>query len=195
MANWCFNRMEISGDKEKIIAIKELVKGEDSELDFFKITPNVEDWDCKWNARDVEVDFDESDSTYIYYSFQTPWCPPIMLYKGLCERFPDVEIKVFITEEANLFAGIGYNCDGEFEYDEIEGDTIFDYNFKIESAKDFCKSNDLNPDDYDLEAFVEDDDLVFDVEDYDFENHFSDIVLTMWDEDDALNILEKYKNE
>ena len=57
----------------------------------------TENWGTKWNACNVtseEETFFNWDAKYtaITYQFNTPWCPPLKVFKALKKRFPDLEI-------------------------------------------------------------------------------------------------------
>ncbi len=64
----------------------------------------LENWGCKWPARDVDLDEDGETATL---QFDTPWDPPTGIIKALRERFPDIQISAFFDvpdmEEAGYY--------------------------------------------------------------------------------------------
>jgi hypothetical protein len=126
MPNWVKTIVRVAGSKADKLAIKELVKGKDSEFDFNKIIPtpdnifqgnlgaeemkkygknNWYDWDCanwgtKWNASEAYASEDGSR-----YDFQTAWSVAEPVLEALSKKFPKVKITCRYADE-----DIGSNC-------------------------------------------------------------------------------------
>ena len=135
MPNWCYNRVEISG--ESLDEFKKLVKSKKSAFDFNKIVPmpkelldnnksdltalkskklkekygddNWYDWALSnWGVKwDVDVDENavEDEGDYISYTFDTAWGPPHEIFYAIRKKFPDLSISWFYDEPGMQFAG------------------------------------------------------------------------------------------
>ncbi len=97
MANVCNNWVEVSGDKEQVKQLSELVG---REFDFNKVIPIKDDsrveskknWSCGSIAFDVVRDSHNLKYGEVSWTFWTKWCPAYRIYEALRDRFP----KVFI---------------------------------------------------------------------------------------------------
>ena len=134
MPNWCQNEVSIHFDNEKDCQkFKSFVKSKESLFDFNKIIPPTKkvleslepnpnyskelgipksdywydwrrkNWGTKWPAVDVNVE--EGNLGYVFYSFDTAWSPPDKIYEALVKKFPDAEISWFFREDGVQCAG------------------------------------------------------------------------------------------
>lgn len=189
----CNNCMTIYGDKELMEEVyKAIVKEvDDEELVIFEgFVPEDVEWDCNGTCTN---DIDKSDDKYTF-DFDTKWCPPYMFFREICKRFPNIKMEVYSTCEGDLVAMTGSNEDGNFIYNEVEDDDIYSDENKEKCLKRICGIKGIDLKDYDIEGFIEDEDVYYEVEDYDFGGKFENMELNFFDIDEALEILENYKN-
>ena len=151
MPNYVTNRVEFQGKKEDIAKVLELIKSEDSYIDFNKIIPtpdyiyqgnlgeeerklygennwytwNCANWGTKWNAC---YSYLADDDVLV---FDTAWASPIPILEKLAEICYEHNVS-FIGKWADEDAG---SNTGTFEswYDEDGYD--FDYNY-VEDLSD-----------------------------------------------------------
>ena len=129
MPNWCNNSFNVSGDKEdidKFEAFLEEKAGKDW-FDFFAPTPpelksdgwyewNISNWGCKWNC-DAQ-DWTREGNTISFW-FDSPWGPPIELYRKMNDEGFDV--KAEYCEEGMGFVGEFVDgCDDTYEFSSLE---------------------------------------------------------------------------
>jgi hypothetical protein len=120
MPNWCNNTITITGSKEKLQIINDIVVSAGYKNIFLNIVglpegmtsteynkewydTNVSNWGTKW-----DVDLDESNWDYIddciTAVFESAWSPPIPFCEQLAKLF-DVEVKIFYYEGGIGFSG------------------------------------------------------------------------------------------
>ena len=143
MPNHVSNEIRIICNDEKTYdEFKELVKGgDDQEFDFDRIIPQPDDinpdlnetsdwydwrctnWGTKWNAYDVEIDWDEEYKECIEINFQTAWSPPEPIYFKLDEIFGD-RISVTVVRVGQGGVRIGVEAPEEMEVvrEELKAD-------------------------------------------------------------------------
>jgi len=63
-------------------------------------------WDTKWEASEVEVEYEDEYGDFIQYNFDTAWGPPLAIFKELNKFFN------FNSEENNLSIQWFYREDG-----------------------------------------------------------------------------------
>jgi len=63
----------------------------------------IENWDTKWEASEVELDYE--DSEILRVEFDTAWSPPEGVMEKLREKFPDVSFSCFYDEPGCESAG------------------------------------------------------------------------------------------
>ena len=63
----------------------------------------VDNWDTKWEASEVELDYE--DSEILRVEFNTAWSPPEGVMRKLREKFPDVSFSCFFDEPGMEAAG------------------------------------------------------------------------------------------
>ena len=130
----------ICNDEDTYDEFKKLVVGgDDQEFDFDKIIPQPNDinpdldsnkkdvggltvsetdwynwrntnWGTKWNAYEVEINWDEEYKEYIEINFQTAWSPPEPIYFKLDEIFGErISVNWFCRDEGDNFCGYVHN--------------------------------------------------------------------------------------
>lgn len=120
MPNWVSNYLQITGDKEKITKIVDVLKADESRDKLFEaligLEPgadysgvnwydlNVNRFGCKWDTPYVLEEFD-IDETSINFGIETAWSPPIQFAIRLCQMY-DVSCEISYSEPGNDFAGI-----------------------------------------------------------------------------------------
>lgn len=107
---------------EMIEKVSQLLKGENSLIDFNKIIPQptgiqderegvlsdaeynwcIENWGTKWNAYGVNLK--EKDSWKMVFHLQTAWSIPEPILNKLFELFPEVEINYVCADDGGWFA-------------------------------------------------------------------------------------------
>lgn len=184
MPNWVYNTLTIKGTKNRLIEIREAVKGDQKipdgvieDFDFYTIKEDG-DFGVKWNACEPEFtdnldeEGEETDTDYeLEYTFNTAWSWPQPVIEAFCEKYPDVEVDYTCTEESCDFAIHGWNNKGELVYNEIGRNDIFHNDNKWCYIDKYFEQNKLNKDDYNLDEFfdaMEDNDIYWEVEDYGF---------------------------
>ena len=119
---------------------KLVVGGDNQEFDFDKIIPQPDDinpeldhnkkdfghglttcetdwynwrctnWGTKWNAYEVEINWDEEYKECIEINFQTAWSPPEPIYFKLDEIFGErISVNWFCRDEGDNFCGYVHN--------------------------------------------------------------------------------------
>jgi len=77
----------------------------------------VEHWGVKWNASEIQIEEDREDRVTIH--FNTPWAPPIPIFKKLGSLFPRIQFTLYYYERGQMFHGrLMYT---KYGYDEHEG--------------------------------------------------------------------------
>ena len=130
----------VCNDEQTYDEFKELVVGGDNqEFDFDKIIPQPDDinpdldsnkkdvggltvsetdwynwrntnWGTKWNAYEVEINWDEEYKECIEINFQTAWSPPEPIYFKLDEIFGKrISVNWFCRDESDNFCGYVHN--------------------------------------------------------------------------------------
>ncbi len=111
MPNWCINELSVDGDGDILKKFVEENKNElnddisvDSDVDIdgsklsfeksvsigeWNYDRAIKEWGCKWNASDVELNYDE-ESSNAQYVFSTPWSPPTEWLKKVGKKYKDL---------------------------------------------------------------------------------------------------------
>jgi hypothetical protein len=139
MPNWCYNRLSISGNKTELKLFRELAKGGGTELSLAKLYPEpdyskikvkptfpsitkevrkgeewwdwrVQNWGTKW---DIEAVLDSADESYLEYSFDSAWSPPIQWLQKIVKDFPKLLFTLKYEEEGMGFMGKAVGANGE----------------------------------------------------------------------------------
>jgi hypothetical protein len=151
MPNWCSNTITITGSKENIRRIKDMMESIEnkSESNLFQTLvgypdhmtegeyqekwydTNVTNWGTKW-----DVSYDDSFPQYsdeeIVLSPDTAWSPPIGFGTILAKLY-QVDVELYYTEPGCDFCGKTF-CDkdggvNEEDYNYLEGLFIFDQEY------------------------------------------------------------------
>ena len=130
----------ICNDEDTYDEFKELVKGgDDQEFDFDKIIPQPDDinpdldankkdvggltvsetdwynwrntnWGTKWNAYNIEIEWDDQFKEQIEINFHTAWSPPEPIYFELKKIFGErISMNWFCRDESDNFCGYVHN--------------------------------------------------------------------------------------
>ena len=130
----------ICNDEDTYDEFKELVKGgDDQEFDFDKIIPQPDDinpdldankkdvggltvsetdwynwrntnWGTKWNAYNIEIEWDDQFKEHIEINFHTAWSPPEPIYFELKKIFGErISMNWFCRDESDNFCGYVHN--------------------------------------------------------------------------------------
>ena len=130
----------ICNDEDTYDEFKKLVVGgDDQEFDFDKIIPQPDDinpdldsnkkdvggltvsetdwynwrntnWGTKWNAYNIEIEWDEEYQECIEIKFETAWSPPEPIYFKLDEIFGErISVNWFCRDESDNFCGYVHN--------------------------------------------------------------------------------------
>ena len=124
MPNWCYNKIEISGETETIKSLWEKAK-EGGLLSAMIPQPEdiiaediiewrIDNWGTKWDVDRHGLEFiDHGDDTAsISGWFDSAWSPPINAYSNYCaDKIDDVYIEAWYYEDDDDFAG-HYTSDG-----------------------------------------------------------------------------------
>ena len=144
MPNWCDNWITISGDKNKIKLIQNVledIKDKDEANIFMTLigisrgltleeyeksawyNDNINNWGTKWDVSYNDCDFRFNEDN-IEMSPPTAWSPPIEFGKQLATNY-NVEVRMQYSEPGVDFAGVTIcNPDGTFteeDYSYLEG--------------------------------------------------------------------------
>ena len=130
----------IRNDEDTYDEFKKLVVGgDDQEFDFDRIIPQPDDinpdldankkdvggltvsetdwynwrntnWGTKWNAYNIEIEWDEEYQECIEIKFETAWSPPEPIYFKLDEIFGErISVNWFCRDESDNFCGYVHN--------------------------------------------------------------------------------------
>lgn len=176
MPNWCSNTITITGEKENICRIKDMMDSIDNkeEANVFQTLvgipdhmtegeykekwydTNVNSWGTKW---DVSYDdcYPQFSDEEIILSPDTAWSPPIGFGTQLAKLY-GVDVELFYTEPGCDFCGKTY-CDmdggiNEEDYDYCEGLFVFDreqFWMEMESQAEYF----LGEDEMSLKDFID----------------------------------------
>ena len=146
MPNWCLNKLNVSGPKDKVTQFFDDARspdndGEESVLSFAKIVPVPEWaeeqdwytahcflWGTKWDASEpiIENDDEWDVERELTYEFMTAWSPPCEFVMRAARKYPDLEFCLKWDEPEMDFAGRMRAADGEVtEHRELQ-DSQFD---------------------------------------------------------------------
>lgn len=87
----------------------------------------IANWGTKWNAYDVELDYNQEDYedgeiSTAKYKFDTAWSPPNPVFTKWVEKFPELKFQLMSYESGNAFFQIMIGVDGQ-----ITVNNSFDY--------------------------------------------------------------------
>ena len=132
MPNWCSNVLTVKASEKKIEALNDsLTKNDGKEFfDLFVVNAkdagkeddwyqyNIENYGCKWNCD--AFNWSMLSKNQLEISFDSPWGPPINLYRIINESGFTVEASYY--EPGMQF--VGRFVDGEDTYYEYNEDSI-----------------------------------------------------------------------
>ena len=125
MPSWCENDLIVRGDKEELKKFEDFVAGNDEDgeakaFTYMKVIPrpkeedknwyawNSTNWGCKWDVTDATF---ERKRSSLFYTFCSPWSPPVPVIRKLGTLFPKLYIRLEYFE-----GGVGYS--GRLVYDK-----------------------------------------------------------------------------
>jgi len=73
-------------------------------------------WGCKWGASEPQLQ--DVGDTYLQYSFETPWGPPMEFLTKISKDWPTLSFEVEYEEPGMGFAGRSVFDDGEVSFAE-----------------------------------------------------------------------------
>jgi len=79
----------------------------------------ISNWGCKWGCSEPELLNEEN--SYLGYSFETPWAPPINFLTKIAADWPTLCFELHYEE-----AGMGFAGEAEFYDGEFQGDNCYD---------------------------------------------------------------------
>ena len=116
MPNWCWNMLEVAGDKKQLheFVEKSTTNIETSdEFSFEGTLPrgdrkdwydwSVENWGTKWDACEPHINHNDID--YFCVSFESAWSPPIAWIDNIMQDFPDLSFTLEYEEPGMCFGG------------------------------------------------------------------------------------------
>lgn len=147
MPNWCSNYLQITGDKEKITKIVDVLKANTTGENLFQtligLEPgadysgekwydlNINRFGCKWDTP-YELEYFHIDEDSIRFGIETAWSPPVQFAIRLCQMY-GVSCDVSYSEPGNDFTGITKIApDGSYteeDYEYLEGMYKLDMGF------------------------------------------------------------------
>ena len=138
MPNWCYNTIEISGEKDKIKRIKTILDlrednyffksllGEASEANWYD--ENINNLGTKWDVSTEDTSIDYSNNT-ISFQCESAWSPPVAGMVTICKKY-DVGCEMNYEESGNDFYGrTTIKSDGSYveeDYGYREGMYVLD---------------------------------------------------------------------
>ena len=124
MPNWCFNSLNITGEKEKIDNfINDFEKkGFEAVLPIpSDLQSRCVDWCYEhWGTRGIEPDSTVSEENILF--FDTAWSPPSEEYLAKASKKYGVDFELFYQEDMGHFEGIIQVIDGKIVKDIVVGD-------------------------------------------------------------------------
>lgn len=138
MPNWCYNSIEISGEKDKVKRIKTILDLREDDY-FFKpllgeapqdnwYDSNINNLGTKWDVSTADTSIEYSDDT-ISFQCESAWSPPVAGMVNVCKKY-GVDCVMNYEESGNDFYGrTTIKSDGtltEQDYSYREGMYVLD---------------------------------------------------------------------
>jgi len=129
MPNWTSNSVTIEGDAADLQQIADanfhfqqlhpcpFIDGEECNEGWYDWC--CKHWGTKWSANEVDLSYEEGDSTLLV-SFQTPWNSPDAILTFLTKIYPSLKIENEWQDENNEEIGICIYSNGECDCAKIE---------------------------------------------------------------------------
>jgi hypothetical protein len=134
MANFCDNRIKISGSTEKINKLWEKVES-DGLLNTLRPQPNnleeyenidwrLQKWGTKWevNTQDLCVEDNGDGTSDIYGDFDSAWSPPIEAYIAFNEADNGCEVEGWYSEFGCDYCGLYNSREGDVYCDSVSAE-------------------------------------------------------------------------
>ena len=134
MPNWCSNYISITGDKNNLKRIAEILEKTETKSFVMEAliglppedtkpsltgSKNSTYYGTKWYFNNLEAELDIQDETISMNPF-TAWAPPINFLIELCKKF-NVYAHIEFSEPGNNVAGVAdINHEGELEIKEMD---------------------------------------------------------------------------
>lgn len=127
MPNWCYNHLEITGEKSAVADFKTATTNEDGHLSFECLVPmpeslrkpdggdgwyawSVEHWGTKWDidGREVGTEHTVTDAgtSRLVYDFNTAWAPPTAWLERVAAKYPNLKFALWFDEPGADFSGL-----------------------------------------------------------------------------------------
>ena len=138
MPNWCYNSIEISGEKDKVKRIKTILDLREDDY-FFKsllgeapqdnwYDSNINNLGTKWDVSTGDTSIEYSDDT-ISFQCESAWSPPVAGMVNVCKKY-GVDCVMNYEESGNDFYGrTTIKSDGSYveeDYSHREGMYVLD---------------------------------------------------------------------
>lgn len=131
MPNWVFNTLMVSGDRSEVGEFATKAASDDSEFCFINFVKpddaelykdnwykwNIDNWGCKWDANDVEVQV-FTQGADIHYDFSTAWSPPRDFFEKLVVMYPELDFNLSYAEEQGWGGKMGGSGGESWTIDE-----------------------------------------------------------------------------
>ena len=103
MPNWVYNKLTVTGTKERLLKFSKDIGSKNKPFDYSKIATLVEN---SWDSRD-ERDSGEVKKVkdQLVYKFQTAWGYRPKLLQDLSGLYKDLSFLIFYVEEGPAFVG------------------------------------------------------------------------------------------
>ena len=88
-------------------------------------------WGVKWGASEPELH--QEEDTFLQYSFETPWGPPMEFLKKVSGDWPTLSFEVEYEE-----CGMGFAGKSEFENGEITSEEEWEPEYEDEEEEEDC---------------------------------------------------------
>jgi len=90
-----------------------------------------EHWGCKWGASEPELH--QEEDSFLQYSFETPWGPPMDFLKKVSEDWPTLSFEVEYEE-----CGMGFAGKTEFENGEVTSEEEWEPKYEDDEEEEDC---------------------------------------------------------
>ena len=138
MPNWCYNSIEISGEKDKIKRIKTILDLREDDY-FFKpllgeapkatwYDSNINNLGTKWDVSVGKECLSESDD-YINFSCESAWSPPVAGMVNVCKKYGVDCVMNYEESGGDFYGRTTIKSDGtltEQDYEYREGMYVLD---------------------------------------------------------------------
>ena len=105
MPNWCVNKVTLSGH-EVCTEIFDYISNEQGYF-LSKYVPSEDNntvWGTKWDVRCEDIIASDNNGT-VYLEFHTAWCPPIVFFESLVNKYKGLKVELQYAEPGMCFIG------------------------------------------------------------------------------------------